>query len=115
MGRIVCKLILKISTLQENDMAGLLQVVENDTKLAMMQILVNTNTPLDITNYTISCRVGTSPTTTVVAQIIDAVNGEAGFDFSGLPDGTWKAEILIQDADGLVTSEQFTIMVRPHL
>ena len=94
-------------------MAGVLEVVHDDTKPTLIQ-LQESGEVMDITDFTIACRVGgESP---ITGEIVDATNGEASLLFSALEAGTYAVEIVVTDADDQIqTSEVFTLRVRTAL
>lgn len=95
-------------------LCGVIDIVSSDTKPTAIQFLENSE-PLDITNYVIAVRIGTSPVTERTATIVDATNGEASVLLSSLSPGTYQAEFRITDAGLFQTSELFTINVRAAL
>ena len=68
--------------------------------------------PKDLTGYTITCRIGTNPVTVKTAAVIDPLSGVGAISFNGLPAGTFNAEIIMTNTDGILPSELFTITVR---
>jgi len=95
-------------------LCGAIEVVSSDTKPSIIQFQENSEA-MDITGFTIVCKIGTSPVTSRNATIVDAANGEASVLLGGVTAGTYQAEFVITNSAGVQTSEQFTINVRAAL
>lgn len=92
-------------------MTKVLSLVTTETFPKAIQFSEN-RIPKDLTGYTITCRISTNPVTVKTATIADPTTGTGYIIFSGLPAGTYNAEIIMTNADGVLPSELFTVTVR---
>ena len=63
----------------------------------------------DLTGYTISLRVDTSPVTALSCSIVSATEGTASFVASTIPVGIFKGNFVLTHSGVSETSESFTI------
>lgn len=93
-------------------MAGVLEVVSGDTKPTPIQFQ-DSGTPKDITDWTVSARVGPPANQTLAGTIATPLNGEATIPFSSVAVGSYEVEIISINATGeKQTSEIFNLLVR---
>jgi len=67
---------------------------------------------LNLTGYSIECKIQTSPVTTRTCAVVEADLGTMTCSFGSLPAGTYVAAFYLTNADGLTMSDMFTLNVR---
>ena len=96
-------------------MAGVLEIVEDDTKPTKIQFQ-ESGAIMVITDFSVACRIGGTANTTISGSVTDGPNGEASIEFGTLSPGTYPVEIVVTDTSlDIQTSELFTVVVRAHL
>jgi len=67
---------------------------------------------LNLTGYSVECKIQTSPVTTRTCIVVDAALGTMTCLFGSLPPGTYTAAFYLTNIEGLTMSDLFTLNVR---
>lgn len=88
-------------------MQGTLEIIYQDTAPITFRV-EEAGVPLDVTSYTITCRVSATSNITIAVTKTDASLGLCSMVLSSIPIGVWKADFQLISST-TYTTQQFTI------